>query len=398
MAASNISRNGALPHIDLHLLNKFPKYQVTREFINTRNACYGVIISMTSNRDSRRGNSGFYFPIHDSQHSGRMSCFTPPRKSDLGTWGQMKTFIAKLNLFIGVYSRSEAKKGRFFGDSLYPRIVIENALDYRGRTIGFRHDNLNYLVKSAVLPRLPRVRMIYHPIDIDNELYYSRKKSNDYRTKNINRSLYAHYLYPLLIMELIYILNKDRNTKLRKKLGKLVQKITPRRPHRSELFELLRKYPDDYRMIHRLVYHDTDTIRRNDRPRTNARDTRKIINESVFNFDRRLYHRLRGMPHRKLAKHLFTLLSPRTVNRTPTIVEFPNMLSSCGSRSTDLQYCAGSKFMIPTQRLRQLCVIMASDILNPVKSRYLINPAFALNVINYFQFISRPHEHISIVM
>jgi hypothetical protein len=78
--------------------------------------------------------------------------------------------------------------------------------------------------------------------------------------------------------------------------------------------------------------------------------------------------------------------------------DFENMLISCQDTTNPTIYCKKKKLIITKDKLNELLEIMASDILNPYKSKWLFNMFFSNNIINYFRFIYRPAEHINITI
>ena len=59
-------------------------------------------------------------------------------------------------------------------------------------------------------------------------------------------------------------------------------------------------------------------------------------------------------------------------------------------------HCKAGKFIIEKSKLKNILEIMASDILNPVKEKWLFSSVFADNVISFFKFNRRPDETITI--
>jgi hypothetical protein len=96
----------------------------------------------------------------------------------------------------------------------------------------------------------------------------------------------------------------------------------------------------------------------------------------------------------KLSKRIVTIV-PKSILDKISINEFPNILISCQDHSNI--YCKKNKLMITSKNLTTLLDIMASDILNPFKAKYIFNPIFTISVINFFKFIKRHNEIIGII-
>ena len=115
----------------------------------------------------------------------------------------------------------------------------------------------------------------------------------------------------------------------------------------------------------------------------NKHDIIDIINSHRYKFDNKLYENLKKLDHGELKERLFDIFKKITINKDPSINDFPNILTSC---STPQPYCDKNKFMIDYKTLDGMLDIMASDILNPIKSKYLINPIMVKNNINKYIF------------
>jgi hypothetical protein len=63
-----------------------------------------------------------------------------------------------------------------------------------------------------------------------------------------------------------------------------------------------------------------------------------------------------------------------------------------------MPYCKKRKFIIEKKKLNELLEIMAADILNPVKEKWIFNSVFTDNVITFFKFRQRPNEFITVAI
>jgi hypothetical protein len=103
---------------------------------------------------------------------------------------------------------------------------------------------------------------------------------------------------------------------------------------------------------------------------------------------------LKKMPRKDLVIELMSIFSKITVDGEPKFEgDFPNMLMSCEINNP---YCQNKKLIIRKSKLQDILNIMAADILNPVKAKYIFSPMFVKNTIDYFKFIIRKDEHIMI--
>ena len=77
---------------------------------------------------------------------------------------------------------------------------------------------------------------------------------------------------------------------------------------------------------------------------------------------------------------------------------FPNMFVSCQNKTKNKveQYCNNNKLIINNHKFENILEILTSDILNPVKEKWIFSSVFGDNVISYFKFIKRPDENSTI--
>ena len=117
-----------------------------------------------------------------------------------------------------------------------------------------------------------------------------------------------------------------------------------------------------------------------------------------------LLNKLESMKHKdvvaelhKLSKKIVTVMTETQLqNKFTTDDEFANILVSCNDQHTDTLYCNNNKLMITKKNLDDYLQILAADILNPFKQRWLFNAAFSDQLIKYFKFEKHPNETIII--
>jgi hypothetical protein len=126
------------------------------------------------------------------------------------------------------------------------------------------------------------------------------------------------------------------------------------------------------------------------------------IDGTFYRFDRELFEKIKKLPKDKLYNELLKLSKKFVVYGDITKIknfDFPNMFVSCqsaGNKKQGAAYCKKNKFIIEKKKLYKMLEIMASDILNPVKEKWLFSNIFTGNNIAFFKFIRRPNELISI--
>jgi len=121
-----------------------------------------------------------------------------------------------------------------------------------------------------------------------------------------------------------------------------------------------------------------------------------LIDKSIFNFDKRMLTKMKKMNHKELFTKLTSIFSKLTINKDPTFKEeFPNIIMSC---KMNLPYCSNKKLMIKNTKLKKLLKILATDILNPIKSKYLFSSMFVKNTIDHLRFDNHRDENITITL
>jgi hypothetical protein len=180
--------------------------------------------------------------------------------------------------------------------------------------------------------------------------------------------------------------------------NKIISIIKSNKPNDS--IKLIQKqledYPDDFLTIKKLILSiSKDIHKRKNIKSFTKNDAANLINSSVFDFDKKMLSLFKNMTHSELKKELLDIFKKITVNQTPTFKDkYPNMLSSC--QNINLPYCKNKKLMIKKDKLISLIDVMASDILNPIKSKYMFNRAFIVNITDNFNFTFRENEQITI--
>jgi hypothetical protein len=125
------------------------------------------------------------------------------------------------------------------------------------------------------------------------------------------------------------------------------------------------------------------------------------FNRNIYNFDKVHLNKLKLMSKQDIIKDIHNI-AKKIILQIPADEiyaklknkEFGNILTNCYNHQS--LYCSGSKLIVPIERYNALVEILASDILNPFKQKFLFDIIFADNVINYMKFIKRKHESVVI--
>ena len=444
-------RWGGAGRVDLHLVRRFTKnarYTIEALYVNYSNFCYGVLLRPVPDKKvvpfyeegggaldaapydelaaafnaeaAKSKERAFYVPVSESYYKleGIPITFAVPGEAAAGELGAVKAFVAAFNLFVEALLASKGRRPisppPTGGGQFPPLVYVERWLLFGDpeQVVGFTSNGTDYSVAATtrgavggeVLPSgaaIPFVRLRYDPRVVNAAIYDRPPPAVDGRAAAINRSLYGVYLYQILIIELLNVVNRDRNAPVRRAVAAIIESRSSAKAKVGELATLLARYPGDLVEISRLVSANLAggvaqppiAARRPDMTRG---EIVEVVERSVYGFDRQMVESLTRMGRADLYARLVKIFSAITVDADPVFDgPFPNMLVSCEG---GLSYCSGKKLVVRRERLLGLLDIMAADILNPAKSRHIFNEVFVKNTIDYFRFIVRDDEMITIEM
>lgn len=408
-------KKNVVENVTLITIKKFTgdtKYKISKLFINTANACYYIHL---------KSNGDIYIPVESSHYiksdliDVNYDVFS--RKKYPMTIETMIQFIKDFNHWIAVESEKEGLlnlsadiklplEARVY--PLYPYIEINNWLVLESpakditptsKVIGFVSNNLYYYIKDITLAQATKIKNVksmqifYDPDIINAQILNKTTAVRDDRSVKIGKSIYNSNLYQLFLLEFMTLFSKSKNIGIRQKLKKMLL------GNINKDFELIMKdigtmicNCDDYNKVKVIIcefvtnHHDKNILMRE-------------IDDTNFVFDRETFESIKKLPHDKLYKELEQLSKKifeiGDVDKIKDF-EFPNMFTSCQDKKG--QYCKNNKLLISRTKLADLLDIMTSDILNPVKEKWLFSSLFNGNFISYFRFIKRLDENITITI
>jgi hypothetical protein len=190
-------------------------------------------------------------------------------------------------------------------------------------------------------------------------------------------------------MHFIHIFNSQRNGQLRKKIISVLLKTNfdkDLESVRNVINDI--KDPED-------VHKFKNIIGRYVTQHRNKKQMIEDISKTYFNFDKVSLEKLRGLPQKDINKQLHKLSIGFIKIGTPKITKFPNMFVAC-NKYDKMSYCAGDKLIIEKAKLDVILDIIASDMANPAKWKWLFNSVFVERIVEYFRFIKRKNETITI--
>jgi hypothetical protein len=407
----------ALDVINLNLISSFindSDYTISKLFINNSNMCYYIHIKSKSNQN-------IYIPIDLSFHLETVKTDVTynifsrtkyPMQLDI-----LLKFIKDYNNWVAIKSEKAGfidinidKKLPLIDriQPIYPLIEINNWLvvspvdkkvSMDSKVIGFISSNINYYITDIKLANALHIRKVkliqlfYDPDEINMKIFQKEKAHRDTRSMKICRSVYNSNLYQLVLLEFMTLFNQQRNINLRQKIKKTL--LGDVNTDFDELMENISKLVtncDDYYKIKTQIcefvnnHHNKNILFRE-------------IDESSYVFDKELFEKIKKLPQDKLYKELDRISRAFIkIGNLDSIkdFEFPNMFISCQDKGKGQKYCNANKLIIDKHKLDDILKIMASDIRNPVKEKWLFSSVFDDNVISYFKFIKHPDENIVI--
>jgi hypothetical protein len=215
---------------------------------------------------------------------------------------------------------------------------------------------------------------------------------DDNRKRLLGKSLYTNYLYQLFMLEFINYTEKERNKALRDKIRDVLSRVDFRKKifeAQRELRTLLKEFPSDITTIQSQIstaFYSGD-----------KKALLETISNTVYEFDKMTINRLRQLDRVAMTSELKRIAREFTVEGVvPSDVNVPNIYLPCEYASGE-KYCKGKKLIIDGKTLESYIDILANDLLNPIKYKYITSGLFTDNLIDYFRFEIFPEEIITIV-
>lgn len=386
-------------NITLAVIKEFVKSTmnatIINYYINYNNMCYAVGVEFQKKL--------CYVPIYPSHYSlgaGIKLVFNPYNDKDA-------VGVDVLLSLFGVYNKwvsHESKREKLENINIYPLVKVERwiTLKTSEQVIGFVCNNINYYCKpmsvSSALhyAKAQKQYMLYEPYKI-NQIIYNIKNGSG-RTgvdktlyHDIQYNSYKYHMYEIMTLQFINIFNRQRNTTLRRKLIKIVAK-TNFDKNMDELRAFIESDIEDIEDISRIKNAVGRFLLKHHSKKQLVSD----ISSTYYNFDKVALDKMKRQPYNKVVDELHKLskqfVTIGTVNKST--FEFPNIIMPCGSGKNDPDYCKNNRFVISKKELDDLLNVIAHDITNPTKWKWLFHSAFVNRTVNFYTFQRRPNETI----
>jgi hypothetical protein len=368
-------------------------WKVITKLVDSRNLCYGVILSKNSDY--------VYFPVYYTLYNKYLTDIdiTYGSISDLDIKGSynynvLLEFIDEFNKMI------DTNKNKC---NLYRKIIPDQLLvDSNDKYIGFKADKLYYFHDQVDNTKeqfagLPKKKILYDHRFIDaniNNWSYNLLSNLDIDMNNIIRLEYKQKSYKLFITEFLHYTKQEKNKDIRSKLLKNINKTNYASAlDINTLFEfidsLLKEYYDDRMELKRII--------------SDFKDTHKIkiyIENNLFDFDNLIINKLKNTDNlneikseiKSIMDKLVKTVPEKNINDSNIInnIHLPcNSTTNIKSNDVQLGYCENSKLVIMDSLYKNFIEILSTAIYNNAD-------IVTDNVFELLDFIKRPQETITI--
>ncbi len=389
-------------------------YRITQKFINRQNLCYAIMLArgeesvkntqntQNTHKLNTKETSQIYLPCDYSVHvadnipiSFEAFNYTKYRLD----YSMLIELCSDVNKFIETDYAIGGSADLFSYLKIIPKDYFK-VMD--GEILGFTASNMMFYftdfivgTQNATQPKLDElpVRTInYDYTEVNTMILERATPVLDNRTTKIGEALYNNYLYQLFVIEFINYLNNERCSIIRENIIKIIKATNFKKDvsdFRRELRNILKEYPADYAFIQTQLisfyhmYFDKTTLI-------------DQINNTVYDFDRVTMNKLKKLPIEEMKKELKKISESFSVQKDfdSTDVKFPNIYMPC-SVDSQTGYCDKSKLII-NKPVDELIDILANDLMDDLKSKYLLNAVFIDTVVDYLKFTRYNSEIITI--
>jgi len=355
--------------------------------INLHGLCYGVMV----------GEPAVYLPIRASAFPNDGIDTVFGARPDAGAASDVKRMIVSLNKHIAAAE----------SDKFSPIESANEIQDASGQTIGFISTQGLYYFHAPALETstTSAIKFPYDSRNVDGAILakvtgraVEAAAETKPRLELATAARYRNELYRLWRAEFANVISGDRNSKLRKKIEAVIldtrfDSTTSVAALRRKLFELLKDTPRDLAVIRSIVQ---DAYANS--PRNPARTALSLLEATAFEFDRSTLIRLRSLSTADEVAHAVREIMAGHIDVRPagTYVEVRNIYSACGAESGAPTQCAGRRLIVPEDRVDDLYSILAADIRSDSPFESSLLSAAGTGIIDSFEFIRRPGEHLSI--
>jgi len=399
--------------IDLAFMTEFTKataYRIVKKFINRRNICYAIMCSRKGAHDDDATDTNLiYVPIAYSaylvdgipiEHNALSRSAQILNRSDLEMLiNDINNYIkTKHNISTMNASTSNANNVSISAAIYkYKLLSPTHSILLQDQYIGIEVNGLNFYhsVEDTPCTLTANKRILkYDPDDINKTILGKLPSADDPRITRRGYAFYNIYLYQLFIIEFVNYTKKETNKEIRNKLTNMLMNVNSNGlPATVEnINKLLADFPSDRSYFLNVAVEIGKKKLK----------LKQIIDdylEGRFDFDAVTLNNLTKMNHSQIVEYVKKIVNEFTVydkdfGKNP--FEFPNIYIPCETDS-DVTYCDSTDHKLIIDRPpEELIKILAYDILDSLKNKYILNSIWHDTVHDFFQFITHINETVDI--
>lgn len=350
-------------------------YKVVKKYINNHNLCYAILLEKAGDK--------IYCPVTHSVYTtdSTIEFNSFCRKGKILKYSALMKFV---DLYNANVKKNHKIKG---GEDLYQYKLIapDEYLRYNNKLIGFRAQKMSFYFTDDLSLKggseHPIRDLMYDPDDINRSIAEREKYKPDNRVKLLSKSLYEYNIYQLFIMEFVNYMESERNTNVRN----MIKQAMGERDYSKKILDTVREISDS---------SDDIILLRNKITKLNKKDLAAYIEKKQFDFDKIKFKKLKELSKEDMIKELQTLSKNFAIEGKVNVnkLQFPNIYMPC--EYGDTEYCSGKKLIV--NDLDAMIDLLATDLKNPIREKYILSGIFVENIIEYFRFDTKPFEIITV--
>jgi len=376
------------------MLEDSKEYTIKTKLINMRNLCYALLIECSNG-------PSIYLPVHYSMNvadgiSIDFEAFDPSKHKL--PFRALADLTAKINDRIKEVNKLDEKSNKYINN--YKLIVFYQHQTFEGKCVGlvdnneflyYTHDYDEGYIKQD--QQVFHYALNYYPPEINKLIVGLQEPEKDDRTVLLGESLYKNYLYQLFLVEFNNYVEKEKNTKVRNKIMQVLD-IKHISQSLSDLQNTITtllgsKYKEDANTI------NTQIANLYYKGQKGKADIIEIIDNTIYNFDLQVIKQMHGMKKKDIIAKLEKIVPKFCVEgKLPAKMTMENIYVPCEYKAQD--FCQAKKLIVEKGKMAMLIDLLADDIRNPIKMKYLTSGIFTDKIINYFNFERNPDEIITI--
>lgn len=275
------------------------------------------------------------------------------------------------------------------------KIIVNCLLTYKNEVFGVLADDKIWYCKAELTQELTSNYKIsqqqYNFYEVNRHIINKTPQKQDNRTIKLGKSLYDNYCYQLFLIEFAYYLESERNDDMRQKLYSIVNVDNARKninQIRDNIAILLKKFKNDINVLN--VQLDEFIT---------GKHTKKILLNSIsttnYDFDKKTLNEIKKISGPELYNAVHQIAQKIAIHKDLSDnIKFPNVYIPCDV-NPKIDYCH-NKLLILNKPIEEYSRLLAADLSNNIKSKYILHNVWTEMYVDYFNFIVRLSDVINI--